>query len=85
MQILPYVNGTLYSLLSFSPIMSQARVIGLEDKLKAVSGTLQEGSGSAETKRQIDYLIGQFGKEDVVDGDMNEDDDGYQEDTVGHV
>ena len=65
--------------------MSQARVIGLEDKLKAVSGTLPEGSGSAETKRQIDYLIGQFGKKDVVDGDMNEDDDGYQEDTVEHV
>ena len=52
--------------------------MGLEEKLRAVSGDLDDGGpASAETKRQIDYLIGQFGKENV--GDDHDEDDGYQE------
>ena len=52
--------------------------MGLEEKLRAVSGDLEDGGpASAETKRQIDYLIGQFGKENV--GDNHDEDDGYQE------
>ena len=47
--------------------------MGLEEKLRAVSGDLDDGGpASAETKRQIDYLIGQFGKEDLDDDHEDE-------------
>ena len=42
--------------------MSQAKVIGLQDKLRDVSGGL-DSSESAEAKKQIEFLIGQFDKD----------------------
>ena len=75
-QILPYVNGTLYSLLSCASILSLAKDIGLQEKLVEVSGRLDD-QDDTETKRQIGFLIGQLSSniEDVVS-----DDDGYQDD-----
>ena len=42
--------------------MSQAKVIGLQDKLRDVSGGL-DSTESAEAKKQIEFLIGQFDKD----------------------
>ena len=42
--------------------MSQAKVIGLQAKLRDVSGGL-DSSESAEAKKQIEFLIGQFDKD----------------------
>ena len=42
--------------------MSQAKVIGLQDKLRDVSGGL-DSSESAEAKKQLEFLIGQFDKD----------------------
>ena len=79
-------------------MLSQAKTIGLQDKLLAVSSQLGDqpvlGSTEAETKRQIDFLIGQLSTADNLEvrqpdaaaddsatggGAATESDDGYQE------
>ena len=87
-QILPYVNGTLYSLLSSTRILNQAKDIGLQERLiQAANKT----DCDEESKRQIAYLLEQFDKisdsnefgaesecSEITDGSESPSDDGYQ-------
>jgi len=87
-QILPYVNGTLYSLLSSTRILNQAKNIGLQERLIQASN---KNDCDAESKRQISYLLEQFDKindngefggdsecSEMTDGSESPSDDGYQ-------
>ena len=85
---MPYVNGTLYSLLSSTRILNQARDIGLQDRLTQAAN---KNDCDDESKRQITYLLEQFDKandngefggesecSDLTDGSESPSDDGYQ-------
>ena len=87
-QILPYVNGTLYSLLSSNRILNQARNIGLHEQLIQA---LKDDGCDAESKRQIAYLLEKFDTADdngescdqsecseLTDDSESISDDGYQ-------
>ncbi|KAG8520932.1 LisH domain-containing protein ARMC9, partial [Galemys pyrenaicus] len=54
-EIQPYVNGTLYSILSIPSIREEARAMGMEDILRCF---IKEGN--AEMIRQIEYIIKQL-------------------------
>ena len=88
LKILPYVNGTLYSLLSCNSILNQAKDIGLQERLMQAANDIDS---DAESKRQIAYLLEQFDRvtdngelcgqsecSELTDDSESPSDDGYQ-------
>lgn len=78
-EIQPYVNGALYSILSIPSIREEARAMGMEDILRCF---IKEGS--AETTRQIEFIIKQLSSEDILDGVLESDDDEDEDDEEDH-
>jgi hypothetical protein len=62
LQIQPYVNGTLYSLLSNSKIAASARELDISEKLKVAITESDVGGPSCdeETRRQISFVLQQY-------------------------
>ncbi|XP_036092376.1 lisH domain-containing protein ARMC9 isoform X3 [Rousettus aegyptiacus] len=78
-EIQPYVNGALYSILSIPAIREEARAMGMEDILRCF---LREGS--AETARQIEFIIKQLNSEELLDAVLESDDDEDEDDEEDH-
>ncbi|XP_076330178.1 lisH domain-containing protein ARMC9-like isoform X2 [Tachypleus tridentatus] len=74
-EILPYVNGTLYSLLSVPEIKNKAQEMKLENTLQQL---MNESSNDAQ--RQIEYVLKKFSIDDnkegsASDGESDDDED----------
>ncbi|XP_071840885.1 lisH domain-containing protein ARMC9-like isoform X3 [Apostichopus japonicus] len=77
-EIRPYVNGTLYSILSVPEIRNEARAMGMEEILKCF---VKEDS--PEMNRQLQFIIKQLNSEiamDDTDSDDEEEDDEEDQD-----
>ncbi|XP_071508991.1 lisH domain-containing protein ARMC9-like [Diadema antillarum] len=77
-EIRPYVNGTLYSILSVPEIRDQAREMGMEEILKCF---IKEDT--PEMNRQIHFIIKQLNSDvtaDDVDSDDEDDEDEEDQD-----
>ncbi|XP_065646971.1 lisH domain-containing protein ARMC9 [Hydra vulgaris] len=80
-EIKPYVNGTLYSILAVPSIRKTAQKIGIEDQLKLYKHNQQD-------ERQIDFIIKQINVTDDInfnDDDLEsdgEDDDDEEGDAI---
>uniref|UniRef100_H2YYH6 LisH domain-containing protein ARMC9 n=1 Tax=Ciona savignyi TaxID=51511 RepID=H2YYH6_CIOSA len=79
MDIRPYINGALYSVLSNPVVREEAHAIGLEEILRDFMEGEQE-----EFKRQLEFIIKQLNSDEVEDDgesddENNEDDDEDQD------
>ena len=98
-QILPYVNGTLYSLLTNPKIAASARSLHISEKLKlAITATANDpdlGGFDDEAKQQISFVLQQY-EESSSSSDSSSlassmatmsslSDDGYEEDEESNV
>ncbi|XP_022090027.1 lisH domain-containing protein ARMC9-like isoform X3 [Acanthaster planci] len=72
-EIRPYVNGTLYSILSVQEIREEAKAMGMEETLKCF---IKEDT--PEMNRQIHFIIKQLNT-DVVTEDVESDDEEEEE------
>ena len=93
-QILPYVNGTLYSLLTNPKIAASARDLQISEKIKLAlessSNDPEVGGFDDEAKQQISFVLQQY---EESSGSSSENsslassisDDGYEEDEESHV
>ena len=98
-QILPYVNGTLYSLLTNPKIAASARSLHISEKLKlAITATANDtdlGGFDDDAKQQISFVLQQY-EESSSSSDTSSlassmatmaslSDDGYEEDEESNV
>ena len=99
-QILPYVNGTLYSLLTNPKIAASARSLHISEKLKlAITATANDpdlGGFDDEAKQQISFVLQQYEESSSSSSDSSSlassmatmsslSDDGYEEDEESNV
>ena len=95
LQILPYVNGTLYSLLTNPKIAATARTLHFSEKLKlAIAATANdpeiESGYDEEARQQISFVLQQYEESSSSSSSENSSiasttmsslsDDGYEED-----
>ncbi|XP_038076585.1 lisH domain-containing protein ARMC9-like [Patiria miniata] len=73
-EIRPYVNGTLYSILSVPEIREEAKAMGMEETLKCFIK-----DDTPEMNRQIHFIIKQLNT-DVISEDAESDDEEEEED-----
>lgn len=81
-EIVPYVNGALYSLLSVPVINKEAHSLGLEEMLKVVSK-----EASHEVQHQLEFVLKQLKSEHLQDdvksdNEDEEDDDDEEQDVL---
>ena len=87
---MPYVNGTLYSLLSNAKIAQAAKSMNLASQLeRAIQDEAGNPNADTEAKRQISYVLQQYEESSLSSGgssDMSSlssgslSDDGFEED-----
>lgn len=69
-EIIPYVNGALYSVLSVAAVRKEAQAMAMEDILRCF---IQEGS--SEMRRQLEFILKQLTTENADDQASDEDDE----------
>ncbi|XP_064642056.1 lisH domain-containing protein ARMC9-like isoform X2 [Lineus longissimus] len=74
-EILPYVNGTLYSILAIQSIRDEAKAMGMEEILKCFIK-----DGQPDMNRQIEFIIKQLNSSEESDDAESDDDDDEEED-----
>ena len=96
-QILPYVNGTLYSLLTNPKIAATARNLHISEKLKlAITATANDpdlGGFDEDARQQISFVLQQYEESSSSSSENSSltstlsslSDDGYEEDEESNV
>ncbi|NWH61955.1 ARMC9 protein, partial [Geococcyx californianus] len=74
-EILPYVNGALYSILAIPSIREEARAMGMDEILHCF---IEEGN--TEMIRQIEFIIKQLNSEEPLNDSIVSDDEEEEED-----
>ncbi|NWS76321.1 ARMC9 protein, partial [Crotophaga sulcirostris] len=74
-EILPYVNGALYSILAIPSVREEARAMGMEEILRCF---IKEGN--TEMIRQIEFIIKQLNSEEPLNDGIVSDDEEEEED-----
>lgn len=75
LEIRPYVNGALYSILGIPSIREKARSMSMEDILRCFIK-----DGQADMNRQIEFIIKQLNSADDASDDMSDDEEDDDED-----
>ncbi|XP_067941355.1 lisH domain-containing protein ARMC9-like isoform X2 [Watersipora subatra] len=75
LEIRPYVNGALYSILGIPSIRDKARSMGMEDILRCFIK-----DGQADMNRQIEFIIKQLNSADDTADDLSDDEEDEDDD-----